>query len=94
MNRHNIHNINILNAKREGFQKGKRAGIWLSYNYIFPISIDRLNKDMARTAVSLLKTSTNIGRMSYEQLKQSLRDAGYEKIAFKEDNGILTAIPK
>ena len=83
----------LKEARKIGFNKGRKAGIWLAYNYIFPISIDKLNKDFARLAVSLLKTSTSIGRMSHEELKQSLRNAGYSKIAFKEQNGVVSAIP-
>ncbi len=87
-------NNNYKQGKQAGFASGRKTGIWLSYNYIFPISINALNKDLARTAVATLRLAPRYSSLSHEQLKQVLRDAGYSKIIFKEQNGQLTVIPK
>jgi len=89
-----MNNQNYKQGKRDGFTSGRKTGIWLSYNYIFPISINALNKDLARTAVGTLRLAPRYSSLSHEQLKQVLRDAGYNKVIFKEQNGELRVIPR
>jgi hypothetical protein len=87
-----IHRQSFKEGKREGFIKGKKAGIWLSYNYIFPIRLEAMNKDLVRVVSAKLRIP-NYSNMSQNQLLQSIRDLGYNKIAFKENNGNIQIIP-
>ncbi len=79
-------------GKKEGFRKGRRAGIWLSYNYIFPIRLEAMNKDLTRVVASKLRVP-NYSNLSQQQLSQSIRNMGYNKIAFKEQDGQIEIIP-
>lgn len=71
-------------GKREGFQNGRRAGIYLAYNYIFPIPVDILDKDLSREAAGLAGMSGR-GNKSITELKDYLRQQGYNKVIFKKN---------
>lgn len=70
-------------GKREGFQSGRKVGMYTAYNYVFPIPVDLLSKDLAREAAGLAGM-TSRGTKSIEELKQYLRDREYNAVIFKK----------
>lgn len=70
-------------GKRDGFHSGRRVGIYTAYNYIFPIPVNLLSKDLAREAAGLAGM-TSRGTKSIEELKQYLRDHQYNAVIFKK----------
>ena len=59
-------------TKQDVFQRGRRAGMWLSHKLIFPIPIALLNKDSSGW-VGRLAGIPNYRNKSVEQVKDELR---------------------
>lgn len=70
-------------GRREGFQSGRKVGIYTAYNYIFPIPVQLLSKDLAREAAGLAGM-TSRGTKSIVELKQYLTDHDYHSVIFKK----------
>lgn len=70
-------------GRREGFQSGRKAGLYTAFNYVFPIPVNLLSKDLAREAAGLAGMRSR-GDKSIVELKQYLTDNQYNAVIFKK----------
>jgi hypothetical protein len=64
------------------FSSGKKAGIFVALNYIIPMNIDIMPKDLVRASAQFIGIP-GYSKMTLEQLKQQIRQRGINKIGFK-----------
>jgi hypothetical protein len=64
------------------FDKGKRAGIWLANNIIFPVPLDAMSQRLLN-AVAMDAPISGYSNMREAQLKEALRARGINKATFK-----------
>lgn len=70
-------------ARKVGtFSSGKKAGIYITLNYILPMDLNIMNKDLIRAGAQFIGIP-GYSKMSIDQLKQSIRNRGINKIGFK-----------
>ena len=64
------------------FATGKKAGIYITLNYILPMDLNIMNKDLIRAGAQFIGIP-GYSKMTLEQLKQAIRNRGINKIGFK-----------
>lgn len=64
------------------FNSGKKAGIYITLNYIIPMDLDIMNKDLIRAGAQYLGIP-GYSKMTLEELKNSIRQRGINKVGFK-----------
>jgi hypothetical protein len=64
------------------FATGKKAGIYITLNYILPMDLDIMNKDLVRAGAQYIGIP-GYSKMTLDELKQSIRNRGINKIGFK-----------
>lgn len=69
-------------GRKIGFDKGRKAGIYLSLQKIVPIPLDAMDKDLLRAAAARLRVPQYYNLRDI-QLKQAIQDMGHTKVGFK-----------
>lgn len=85
--------MNRKQIQREAFNKGKRAGIWTAYNYIFPVPLEGMSQRLLN-AVAMVEGIPGYSKMTQDQLLQALRNRGITRATFKNNNGIAELVKK
>jgi hypothetical protein len=65
------------------FDRGKKAGIWLAHNLIFPIPLDAMSQRLLN-AVAMDANIPSYSKMRENELKEALRARGINKATFKK----------
>lgn len=68
--------------EKEIWNRGRKAGVFTALNFIVPIPIEQMNKDMLRLTASLLNIP-GYSKMRDIELLQSIRNKNVEKAGFK-----------
>jgi len=85
--------MNRKQIKTEAFNKGRKSGIWMAYNYIFPVPLEGMDQRLLN-AVAMSSRIPGYSKMSQVQLLHALRDRGISKATFKNNNGRAELITK
>jgi hypothetical protein len=73
---------NERSRKLGTFSSGKKAGIYVALNYIIPIDLDVMNKDLVRASAQFIGIPS-YSKMTIDELKQAIRQRGINKVGFK-----------
>ena len=72
--------------EKEIWMKGRNAGIFLTLNFITPIPIEQMNKDLLRLTASLLNIPGYSNMRDY-QLLEAIRNRGVQRAGIKRRQG-------
>lgn len=64
------------------FSSGKKSGIYITLNYIIPMDLDIMNKDLIRAGAQYIGIP-GYSKMTVEELKNAIRQRGINKVGFK-----------
>jgi hypothetical protein len=70
-------------VRKAVFDKGKRAGIWLAHNLIFPVPLDAMSQRLLNSIAQDARVP-GYSRMTEQELKNSLRAQGINRATFKK----------
>lgn len=74
--------IQTSNRKIGTFSSGKKVGIYIALNFIIPMDLEIMNKDLIRAAAQFLAIP-GYSKMRVDEIKDIMRKRGINKIGFK-----------